>query len=155
MFSPNKLIEPLKPTSASKKSKMEIKLVFHHPNLLFLNSKKVRSREDTSKEVGENLMRSLKSRSKHITKSTANFRPCTSYQSEKERTNLIRNSASNTPAVRRSHTEEGLEVCGKSSCLTNELIRNPTPNFHHFKTTTTNNFFPHRPKNNENIFRKM
>ena len=60
-------------------------------------------------------------------KSTANLRPQTSFEGEKERSKLVRNSAINTPWLGRSQTEEGLEICGKSSCMTNELIRSPNP----------------------------
>jgi hypothetical protein len=101
-------------------------------------------------------MRSIKAKSRHLGKSSANFRPCTSYQAENERDAPLRKSAANTPLVRRSHTEETLEVCGKSSCLTNELIRNPSSNFCHFKNATSAGFFSsHKPNRDENVFKLM
>jgi hypothetical protein len=76
--------------------------------LLFLNSKKIRSKEEASKEVGDFLIKDIKERSKHLGRSSSNFRPFTSYQTNKEPKESIRMSTMNTPFVRRSHTEETL-----------------------------------------------
>jgi hypothetical protein len=56
LFSSTTAASPRETRSKYKTRKEEIKLVFHHPNLLFLWNRKEKSKEDVANQVKENII---------------------------------------------------------------------------------------------------
>lgn len=94
--------------------KREIKLVFHHPNLLFLNPRGERSREEVAKEAELRIVRDIEQRRSW------------------EKLGRYRHSKTELPLRCRTSNEGGqqrkerrLEICGRSSCLKNDQQEEP------------------------------